>query len=49
METTKDCKVTADWPGQIDPGLVVQVSTNHMIYTSSNTSKTNKYYNTFVA
>eukprot|EP00090_Calanus_glacialis_P032727 TRINITY_DN54235_c0_g1_i1.p1 TRINITY_DN54235_c0_g1~~TRINITY_DN54235_c0_g1_i1.p1 ORF type:complete len:409 (-),score=140.97 TRINITY_DN54235_c0_g1_i1:50-1276(-) len=49
METTKDCKVTADWPGQTDPGLVVQVSTDHMTYTSSNTSRTNKYYNTFVA
>jgi len=49
MESTKACKVTADWPGQTDPGLVVQVSTDHMTYTSINTSTTNKYYNTFVA
>jgi len=49
QNSTKSCKMSADWPGQSDPGLMVQVSTDHMTYTNSNTSLTNKYYNTFVA
>ena len=49
FNSTKDCKVSAEWPAQTDPGLLVQISTDHMTYTNSNTSTTNKYYNTFVA
>jgi len=47
--STNSCKITADWQSQTDPGLLVQVSTDHMTYTNSNTSSTNKYYNTFIA
>ena len=41
--------MSAEWPGQSDPGLVVQLSTDHMTYSSNANSPTNQYYNTFVA
>ena len=47
MDSTRKV-VTAQWHGQTDPALVVQVSPYHIAYTSSSTSST-KYYNTFVA
>jgi len=47
--STKDCSVTANWPGQTDPGLEVQLSTDHMTYSSTSNTTTNQYYNTFVA
>jgi len=47
--STRDCTVTANWPGQSDPGLEVRLSTDHMTYSSTTNATTNQYYNTFVA
>eukprot|EP00092_Neocalanus_flemingeri_P002032 GFUD01002169.1.p1 GENE.GFUD01002169.1~~GFUD01002169.1.p1 ORF type:complete len:409 (-),score=108.62 GFUD01002169.1:45-1271(-) len=48
-DSTRECSVSAHWPGQGDPGLEVRISTDHMTYISGTNSTTNQYYNTFVA
>ena len=49
MKDVNESKVTAEWPSQNDPGLTVQMFTDYMNYSSSNTNVPNKYYNTFIA